>query len=87
MSRADHLAWCKQRALEYLDAGDRTNAIASMISDLRKHPELEDHAGIFLFLTSAGSDAQAEGLVGRPLETLFDKRGSRLIVKLKTRDF
>jgi hypothetical protein len=34
-----------------------------------------------------GSEAQAEGLVGRPLETLFDKRGSRLIVKLKTRDF
>lgn len=30
---------------------------------------------------------QAEGLVGRPAEALFDKKGSRLIVKLKTRDF
>jgi ATP-dependent RNA circularization protein (DNA/RNA ligase family) len=30
---------------------------------------------------------QAEGLVGRPLEALFDKKGSRLIVKLKTKDF
>jgi ATP-dependent RNA circularization protein (DNA/RNA ligase family) len=30
---------------------------------------------------------QAEGLVGRPLECLFDKKGSRLIVKLKTKDF
>lgn len=29
----------------------------------------------------------AEGLVGRPEETLFDKKGSRLIVKLKTKDF
>ena len=29
----------------------------------------------------------AEGLVGRPLETLFDKKGSRLITKLKTKDF
>jgi hypothetical protein len=29
----------------------------------------------------------AEGLVGRPLETLFDKKGARLIVKLKTQDF
>jgi RNA ligase len=29
----------------------------------------------------------AEGLVGRPLETLFDKKGARLIVKLKTKDF
>lgn len=30
---------------------------------------------------------KAEGLVGRPLETLFDKKGHRLIVKLKTKDF
>ena len=29
----------------------------------------------------------AEGLVGRPLETLFDKKGSRLITKIKTKDF
>lgn len=31
--------------------------------------------------------AMAEGLVGRPSEALFDKRGNRLIVKLKTKDF
>ena len=30
---------------------------------------------------------QAEGLVGRPVEALFDKKGARLIVKLKTKDF
>lgn len=30
---------------------------------------------------------QAEGLVGRPVEALFDKKGHRLIVKLKTKDF
>lgn len=29
----------------------------------------------------------AEGLVGRPAEALFDKKGARLIVKLKTKDF
>ncbi|MBA3495404.1 MAG: hypothetical protein H0T87_15160 [Gammaproteobacteria bacterium] len=29
----------------------------------------------------------AEGLVGRPAEALFDKKGHRLIVKLKTKDF
>lgn len=34
-----------------------------------------------------GGIAKAEGLVGRPLEALFDKKGSRLIVKLKTQDF
>ena len=34
-----------------------------------------------------GSSATAEGLVGRTVEPLFDKRGSRLIIKLKTKDF
>jgi ATP-dependent RNA circularization protein (DNA/RNA ligase family) len=34
-----------------------------------------------------GGKAQAEGMVGRPSEALFDKKGSRLIVKLKTKDF
>lgn len=34
-----------------------------------------------------GGKKQAEGLVGRPLEALFDKKGARLIVKLKTQDF
>lgn len=29
----------------------------------------------------------AEGMVGRPVEALFDKKGHRLIVKLKTKDF
>lgn len=39
MKREEHLAWCKQRALEYLDAGELTNAGTSMLSDLNKHPE------------------------------------------------
>jgi len=34
-----------------------------------------------------GGKAKAEGLVGRTAETLFDKKGHRLIVKLKTKDF
>jgi hypothetical protein len=45
-TRADHLAWCKRRALEYLDKGDRLMAFASMISDLGKHPETAHHAAI-----------------------------------------
>ena len=32
-------------------------------------------------------EKMAEGLVGRPLETLFDKKGHRLITKIKTKDF
>ena len=31
--------------------------------------------------------AEAEGVVARPIETLFNKRGDRVIIKLKTRDF
>ena len=36
MTRQEHLAWCKQRALECIDGGDANSAIASMMSDLSK---------------------------------------------------
>ena len=39
MTREEHLVWCKKRAHEYLDRGDTANAIASMMSDMNKHPE------------------------------------------------
>lgn len=44
-TRTEHMAWCKQRALEYCDIGDVNQAFASMASDLRKHPETENHPG------------------------------------------
>ena len=47
-TREEHLTWCKKRALEYVDTGDYTNAVASMGSDLNAHPETEGHAGISL---------------------------------------
>jgi hypothetical protein len=31
--------------------------------------------------------AIAEGIVARPIETLFDRRMERIIIKLKTKDF
>lgn len=34
MDRAEHLAWAKARALEYVARGELANAIASMASDL-----------------------------------------------------
>ena len=46
MNRAEHLAWCKERAHEYLARGDVLNAMTSMGSDLTKHPETKDHPGI-----------------------------------------
>jgi len=45
VTRDEHLAWCKQRALEYVDAGDLRNAFASMVSDLNKHEETRGHSG------------------------------------------
>ena len=45
---AEHLAWAKGRALEYADQGDVPNALASINSDLRKHPDLASHSGIEL---------------------------------------
>jgi hypothetical protein len=29
--RDEHLEWCKERAREYLDAGELSNAVASMV--------------------------------------------------------
>lgn len=39
MTRAEHMRWCKSRAREYVNNGDFNQAVASMISDLGKHPE------------------------------------------------
>jgi len=48
MTREEHLAWCKQRALEYVERGDLTNAFMSMLSDLNKHDETANHSGMRL---------------------------------------
>lgn len=45
-TRQEHLAWCKERALEYVSQGDLTGAFTSMASDLSKHPETENHPAI-----------------------------------------
>lgn len=49
-TRAQHLAWCKERAQKELDFYPDVreacrNALASMASDLRKHPLTKNHAG------------------------------------------
>ena len=50
MTRAVHMQWCKDRALEYCDMGDPIQAWASLLSDLSKHEETKNHAGIILGL-------------------------------------
>ena len=41
MTRAEHIADLKQRALEVVGAGDLSGALASYLSDLGKHPEAD----------------------------------------------
>jgi hypothetical protein len=38
-TREEHLAWCKARALEYLDQFEIANALTSFMSDMEKHEE------------------------------------------------
>jgi len=47
-TKEDHLNWCKQRALEYVNTGDLENAWVSMVSDLKKYDETRDHVAINL---------------------------------------
>lgn len=48
MNRKEHLAWCKERALAYVETGDLDNAWASMSSDMMKHKETENHIALGL---------------------------------------
>lgn len=48
MTRAEHLRWCKDRAIAYIRAGNKDEALTSMLSDLGKHPETQDHPAIQL---------------------------------------
>jgi len=48
MTREEHLAWCKQRALEYVDADDMVNAFGLIVSDLGKHEGTQGHPAIQL---------------------------------------
>jgi len=48
-TRAEHLQWCKDRAIEILDSeGDVAQAYASFASDMSKHEETKDHSALEL---------------------------------------
>ena len=49
-TRAEHLEWCKQRALPYVAGGDLPQAYTSMVADLGNHPETANHSAIQLGL-------------------------------------
>ena len=51
MNRSEHLEWCKNRALEYVDSGNVQEAFASFLSDMGKHEETSDHLALELGMT------------------------------------
>lgn len=61
MTRAEHIAWCKTRALEYVEAGDPGLALASLNSDLSKHPETAGHQALEL-----GARLMLGGFLSKP---------------------
>lgn len=46
MNRIEHLQWCKERALAYVNDGDVTGAMASFQSDMGKHEETRTHTAL-----------------------------------------
>jgi hypothetical protein len=62
MTRAEHLQWAKDRALEYAERGDIAQAITSIGSDLDKHPETKGHKGtelgVMLLMTGSLSSIE-----------------------------
>jgi hypothetical protein len=44
--RCEHIEFCKRRALAYVERGDLQQAFTSMASDLKSHPETENHPHI-----------------------------------------
>ncbi len=48
MDRAEHLQWCKDRAIAYVDTNDLDQAFASFSSDMGKHPETDGHSALEL---------------------------------------
>lgn len=42
-TRKEHLQWCKDRALKYVEKGEIKQALASMASDVMKHEETKHH--------------------------------------------
>ena len=51
-SREEHVAWSKERALEYLEQDDIQSAITSMLFNMSQHPETKQIVNPTL--TSAG---------------------------------
>ncbi|MBB5915253.1 hypothetical protein BJY24_004120 [Nocardia transvalensis] len=79
-TRAEHIAWCKARALAELDDDSDGQAVAramaSMSSDLRKHPDTAAEAehGITGSMPVAVALAHLEAIAGVGMRTVAEAR-------------
>lgn len=62
--RKEHMEWAKGRANEYLDKGNREEAIASFMSDLGKHAETEQLQPMVMMYVMMMQDDSIEGTRG-----------------------
>jgi hypothetical protein len=60
-TRDNHLAWAKERALEYVVKDDLDEAFASLANDMSRHPQLRTHPQLIL-----GARLWIEGHFGTP---------------------
>ena len=51
MTRGEHLALCKRRAIEAMEHGGTVDAWACMVSELNKHDETRGHPALELGMT------------------------------------
>jgi hypothetical protein len=50
LTRAEHMAWAKERALKYADRGETGLAMSALIQDLGMHPETEGSVSVVIEL-------------------------------------
>ena len=67
-TRDEHLAWCKSRALAYVERGELAGAIASMLSDLGQWDEPLYQIEMLKFLITAGMSCKTAGQVRHWIE-------------------
>ncbi len=67
MTREEHLKWCKERALAYLPHNPQ-EAVTSMMSDIRKHPETNDKIlmslGMITLMNNVNAKSARDYIVG-----------------------
>ncbi len=65
MSRAEHIEWCKKRALALLNEGNHQEAVASIISDLGKHQDTAASQDLFgmMMMATVKDEASARKFI------------------------